>query len=65
MKYQDLETQDCLATLILSKEEAVQLVSDLVAQLADAPNAGSHSFPCYSSSAGWQRRVAFMVRNSK
>ena len=66
MRFIDHNDPAQLATLALTRDEALQVVQDLVRQLADAPGAGSSAIMCRSESdPRWARRLCFMLDDAK
>jgi len=66
MRFIDFNDTNHMATLALSREEALQVVHDLINQLADAPGSGSTAIMCRSESdPRWARRLTFMLDEKK
>jgi len=60
----NLKDPEQIAILTFSREEALQVVQDLINQLADAPGAGSKAQIVKSEDAQgqiWVRRLTFML----
>lgn len=53
------------SALALSRAEALQIVHDLINQLADAPGAGSKEYSIAESNCLSYRRIAFMLDTAK
>jgi hypothetical protein len=63
MRFQEASSSEApLAMLVLSREEAVQVVKDLIDQLADTPGAGSKAHICRSETdPRWARRLVIVL----
>lgn len=65
MRFIDLQDREQVAVLALTREEALQVVHDLINQLADAPGAGSKAHICQSENNSWDRRLTFMLDSKR
>lgn len=64
MRFLDLQDHEKVAILAFSREEALQVVHDLINQLANAPDAGSKAYIVRSEDPQgqiWVRRLTFML----
>jgi hypothetical protein len=64
MRFVDFKDQQAMACLAMTREEAIQVVQDLVNQLAGAPGAGSKAHIVRSeTNPEWDCRLTFMLDN--
>jgi hypothetical protein len=68
MRFIDLQDHEKVAILAFTREEALQVVHDLINQLADAPGAGSKAHIVKSEDPQgqiWVRRLTFMLETKR